>query len=48
MHDIWKEMMEWWNVCECERVTMDDLSKAEEKQKRERPYLMESALTRPI
>ena len=42
------EIMEWWNVCESERVTMDDLSKAVIKQKRERPYLMESALTRPI
>ena len=37
-----------WNKCECERVTRDDLSKVVESQKRERPYLMESALTRPI
>ena len=35
-------------VCEYEKVTMDDLSKVVEEQKRERPYLMESALTRPI
>lgn len=35
-------------VCEYEKVIMNDLSKAVEKQKRERPYLMESALTRPI
>ena len=34
--------------CVCERVIMDDSSKAMEKHKRERPYLMESALTRPI
>ena len=40
--------MECWSKCECERVIMDDLSKAVEKQQRERPYLMESALTRPI
>ena len=48
MDDLKIEMMEWWSKCECERVTIDDLSKAVEKQKRERPYLMESALTRPI
>ena len=40
--------MEGKSVCDCERVTIDDLSMAVEKHQRERPYLMESALTRPI
>ena len=40
--------MEGKSVCECEKLIMYDLSKAVEKKKRERPYLMESALTRPI